>query len=114
MDADDAGATPDHFGRHEILARSVRRNDRLDQILRHILVIGEHLLGVLGQAIAAIAEGGIVVRSEEHTSELQSLMRISYAVLCLKKNKTITYINTNITTTHTLHITYHSICDILN
>src|SRR3546814_4902077 len=29
------------------------------------------------------------VRSEEHTSELQSLMRISYAVFCLKKNKTI-------------------------
>src|SRR3546814_5417126 len=29
-------------------------------------------------------------RSEEHTSELQSLMRISYAVFCLKKKKTIT------------------------
>src|SRR3546814_2070024 len=29
-------------------------------------------------------------RSEEHTSELQSLMRISYAVFCLKKNTTIT------------------------
>src|SRR3546814_9596317 len=29
------------------------------------------------------------VRSEEHTSELQSLMRISYAVICLKKNNTI-------------------------
>src|SRR3546814_8827989 len=28
----------------------------------------------------------IVIRSEEHTSELQSLMRISYTVLCLKKN----------------------------
>src|SRR3546814_5576432 len=28
-----------------------------------------------------------LVRSEEHTSELQSLMRISYAVFCLKKNK---------------------------
>src|SRR3546814_7524811 len=28
------------------------------------------------------------VRSEEHTSELQSLMRISYAVVCLKKKKT--------------------------
>src|SRR3546814_9100848 len=27
------------------------------------------------------------IRSEEHTSELQSLMRISYAVLCLKKKK---------------------------
>src|SRR3546814_6480758 len=40
-----------------------------------------------------IARGKIVVgaavadRSEEHTSELQSLMRISYAVLCLKKKK---------------------------
>src|SRR3546814_3288943 len=29
----------------------------------------------------------IYTRSEEHTSELQSLMRISYAVFCLKKNK---------------------------
>src|SRR3546814_4040851 len=29
------------------------------------------------------------VRSEEHTSELQSLMRISYAVLCLKKKKSM-------------------------
>src|SRR3546814_10029927 len=32
--------------------------------------------------------GGEVVRSEEHTSELQSLMRISYAVFCLKKKNT--------------------------
>src|SRR3546814_1538981 len=30
------------------------------------------------------------IRSEEHTSELQSLMRISYAVFCLKKKKTQT------------------------
>src|SRR3546814_1352749 len=33
------------------------------------------------------------VRSEEHTSELQSLMRISYAVFCLKKKNTITITN---------------------
>src|SRR3546814_10494484 len=33
---------------------------------------------------------GQVIRSEEHTSELQSLMRISYAVFCLKKNKEYT------------------------
>src|SRR3546814_2333194 len=38
--------------------------------------------------------GGVAWRSEEHTSELQSLMRISYAVFCLKtkkptKNKTL-------------------------
>src|SRR3546814_4454293 len=37
---------------------------------------------------AAGDDGTPPVRSEEHTSELQSLMRISYAVLCLKKKKT--------------------------
>src|SRR3546814_4511345 len=35
---------------------------------------------------SAVAGGG---RTEEHTSELQSLMRISYAVFCLKKKTTI-------------------------
>src|SRR3546814_7085101 len=38
-------------------------------------------------------------RSEEHTSELQSLMRISYAVFCLKKKKRRIQKNTNITKT---------------
>src|SRR3546814_7434749 len=42
--------------------------------------------GVIVVAIGA--EGGTIDRSEEHTSELQSLMRISYAVFCLKKKKT--------------------------
>src|SRR3546814_9130822 len=53
-------------------------------------------------------------RSEEHTSELQSLMRISYAVFCLKKNKTDkhkrTQVNTNIHSryfTNTLYNTQH-------
>src|SRR3546814_8792953 len=32
-------------------------------------------------------EDAVTIRSEEHTSELQSLMRISYAVFCLKKKK---------------------------
>src|SRR3546814_6443092 len=42
-------------------------------------------------------------RSEEHTSELQSLMRISYAVFCLKKqkNKTNTYSHAQNNTTQT-------------
>src|SRR3546814_4119033 len=35
--------------------------------------------------------GHTPVRSEEHTSELQSLMRISYTVLCLKNNQSIQY-----------------------
>src|SRR3546814_8200865 len=38
--------------------------------------------------IAAGKFGEVPTRSEEHTSELQSLMRISYAVFCLKKKKT--------------------------
>src|SRR3546814_2886849 len=44
------------------------------------------------------------IRSEEHTSEFQSLMRISYAVFCLKKKKNIDnsykYVNTKIEYTH--------------
>src|SRR3546814_345526 len=39
-----------------------------------------------------VCETGAGHRSEEHTSELQSLMRISYAVFCLKKKKHIEHI----------------------
>src|SRR3546814_9431207 len=42
----------------------------------------------LPQAIRAVKDSSDAVRSEEHTSELQSLMRISYAVFCLKKKNT--------------------------
>src|SRR3546814_5680142 len=41
----------------------------------------------LGHPLAQLESARFVDRSEEHTSELQSLMRISYAVFCLKKNK---------------------------
>src|SRR3546814_8103564 len=40
---------------------------------------------------AAASNGAGLTRSEEHTSELQSLMRISYDVFCLKKKTTTTY-----------------------
>src|SRR3546814_7247414 len=40
-------------------------------------------------------------RSEEHTSELQSLMRSSYAVFCMTKKNTITQRTTTMTMTHT-------------
>src|SRR3546814_9489491 len=45
-----------------------------------------------GFSIRHVGGGSVGLRSEEHTSELQSLMRISYAVFCLKKKKKI---NTN-------------------
>src|SRR3546814_3105725 len=53
---------------------------------------------------ADVARIDTLIRSEEHTSELQSLMRISYAVFCLKKKK-----NDNIQThQNTLqHTVYH-------
>src|SRR3546814_5816890 len=41
----------------------------------------------LGCILAAVPDDVLAGRSEEHTSELQSLMRISYAVFCLKKKK---------------------------
>src|SRR3546814_10347886 len=40
------------------------------------------------QTTFTAAPDGQMIRSEEHTSELQSLMRISYAVFCLKKKTT--------------------------
>src|SRR3546814_9727234 len=55
-----------------------------------------HRLVGIGRAVprigAGIMGGDAAVKSEEHTSELQSLMRISYAVFCLKKKTIILYI----------------------
>src|SRR3546814_3996575 len=54
--------------------------------------LGPLLIGFASDVAAAEGASnplriGVLVRSEEHTSELQSLMRISYAVFCLKKKK---------------------------
>src|SRR3546814_10011102 len=56
----------------------------------NILYLGAHkerLPRSMAQRIRGLGLSNID-RSEEHTSELQSLMRISYAVVCLKKKKT--------------------------
>src|SRR3546814_4774705 len=45
------------------------------------------------EALAGVLLDPLDQRSEEHTSELQSLMRLSYAVFCLKKKKTKKNIN---------------------
>src|SRR3546814_6363678 len=54
-------------------------------------VVGHRQVAVLASLEQVVAAVAPEVRSEEHTSELQSLMRISYAVFCLKKKKTKTY-----------------------
>src|SRR3546814_1373579 len=58
-----------------------------------VAVRRQYLAWQAGWAATMLLWGGLwsqihlAVRSEEHTSELQSLMRISYAVFCLKKKK---------------------------
>src|SRR3546814_8444742 len=56
-------------------------------LLRAFLVMQERpeIVGISGQALRAMWHARRRIRSEEHTSELQSLMRISYAVFCLQK-----------------------------
>src|SRR3546814_3767046 len=55
------------------------------------------ITGETGRAQSASGHGWAWCRSEEHTSELQSLMRISYAVFCLKK-KTVKHQQTESST----------------
>src|SRR3546814_10183005 len=70
--------------------------DGMETILEppsRIVKFVEQLLILSGQCLGLLPLGDVVedqpgqTRSEEHTSELQSLMRISYAVFCLKKKK---------------------------
>src|SRR3546814_10026218 len=61
-----------------------------------------HLADITGMSIDISAYGGMA-RSEEHTSELQSLMRISYAVFCLKKKITIMTATCTHKRMHTTH-----------
>src|SRR3546814_2727125 len=71
--------------------------------------------GIHADLEAVAAQGAhalTVIRSEEHTSELQSLMRIAYAVFCLKKKtKTTTNTQRYRTTTyvHNTHTPQHAV-----
>src|SRR3546814_3784393 len=60
------------------------------------LLFHSELEGYLEALASTLLDGIDVRRSEEHTSELQSLMRISYAVFCLKKKKRTNKIIINI------------------
>src|SRR3546814_940412 len=60
---------------------------RLDHLFRQAIVF--FLRSVTPDYAIGLGECGNL-RSEEHTSELQSLMRISYAVFCLKKKNKVT------------------------
>src|SRR3546814_3333146 len=72
-------ARADSGGSHQAgISRQIRKAASGDGGRSHAGAGGEALPGSSGA-------DAVSVRSEEHTSELQSLMRISYAVFCLKK-----------------------------
>src|SRR3546814_7326064 len=100
------GRTADPLGRDQRRARQRRRPARAAARTRRVLVDSRRdraarrdaaradgqdrqnaIAGRLRTGVGPPGRGGMTKRgrSEEHTSELQSLMRISYAVFCLKK-----------------------------
>src|SRR3546814_4370708 len=88
------GAHADQRGRQGRQPAAARGGGGVDDHVElaeraQVLVVARmHVLGqaqLVDQGVGA----GAVARSEEHTSELQSLMRTSYAVFCLKKKKKI-------------------------
>src|SRR3546814_2619242 len=64
------------------------RQTRYSRALLKTLALIAYRQPVTRGEIEQIRGVGVASRSEEHTSELQSLMRISYAVFCLKKKNT--------------------------
>src|SRR3546814_5096574 len=83
------GAVGDYLDRvHEqlCLVMQIETREAFDRIEEIAAVDGVDAL-FIGPSDLSASMG----RSEEHTSELQSLMRISYAVFCLKKKKDTTY-----------------------
>src|SRR3546814_3175377 len=74
------------------------------------LLVGGHVVLTLPYLLQTlVADMRHLDKSEEHTSELQSLMRISYAVFCLKKQNTQQRINPTIkyTMIHPLHESHY-------
>src|SRR3546814_6306007 len=85
-------------GTHDALLHAGHRLQR--HLDAEIAARHHQCVAQLDQLVEAVDRRRLLdLRSEEHTSELQSLMRISYAVFCLKKKKTKT--NNNKTDTRT-------------
>src|SRR3546814_4231576 len=77
------------------MIRRPPRSTRTDTLFPYTTLFRSHRLGHVFAGRHPDPQPGEPLRSEEHTSELKSLMRISYAVFCLKKkrNKLHSYYN---------------------
>src|SRR3546814_9732849 len=83
-------------GGHKVYLRTGEYEDgKLGEIFLDMHKEGAAFRSLMNNFAIAISIGLQYGRSEEHTSELQSLMRISYAVFCLKKKT-----NSQLNTTH--------------
>src|SRR3546814_9473257 len=89
---------------HVLAAIRIRLEKKAEQDYAAVFAALEHLATAtvdateLQAVLAEPEDDPNDLRSEEHTSELQSLMRISYAVFCLKKKKKPQKLNTQQTT----------------
>src|SRR3546814_2873931 len=86
-----AGVIDSHHALDELRFNAL--HDDLTELPNRALVLDRLQLALEQTATSGCQVAVLMcdVRSEEHTSELQSLMRISYAVFCLKKKHTCTY-----------------------
>src|SRR3546814_9441349 len=79
-----SGCANDAQALHPLLSRNEDGSPNLDC---RLMTARDGLTRVTREELMSRVEELLAPRSEEHTSELQSLMRISYAVFCLKKKK---------------------------
>src|SRR5690606_14824804 len=77
VDAYDARIPGDDLVGDVILSRAIGIHDRSDQMLRHEAVVGQQLLGVLGQAVTAVAEARVVVVPADARIEAYALDDLS-------------------------------------
>src|SRR3546814_742726 len=97
-------AAYDQLGRYDLAERYYQRALAMDPTsVQTLNNLGYSLLlqGKPELALTFFRDAARIARSEEHTSELQSLMRSSYAVFCLKKKKKKLYKNSNSYTNYT-------------
>src|SRR3546814_5221588 len=83
------GQLSDRLGRRAVLLAMAAASMACSFVFGWLVAAPIAIVAAVGAVYFFTAIGdSAVLRSEEHTSELQSLMRISYAVFCLKQKKT--------------------------
>ena len=77
----------------EVLPRPVALDDGRHHVLRHVLVVGQQLLGVLGEAVSAVAEAGVVVMGADSRVQSDAVddslgVQTTASASCMPMNRT--------------------------